>query len=442
MGLFDPRECLAARDCIQRGQLMEAARVLLKCPQREHRSVRGLLLELHGRLVEEARKLWQDGRVETAREHISMAEQCAALQGEEAALRDEIVRACEAEKARKEWSRQQLVEAERLAQQGHLRTAIELAQNLSSLPAHERRRQWEQRLQRFERYVADLRRYLDEGNYPAAYEAYRRAEGILPHDPELRGLRVELAQKAPQAAVAQPRFAPALPTTAHVTRWRLGLWAVVITADEVVVGLGSDPRVLLPVYGNLHKRHAAFVRVKRGWQITPLCDSNGKVARIKVNDSPIKGPTLLSDGSRIDFASSGCGWEFRQPVPESATACLEALPGNTGMALRITGSQRSVILMADDLVVAPNPPAHLVVPDLPCRALRFFRVGNGLGYEVQEGDARVESADGLPLPVECHPLPLPCRLVIESHLSEAELLGRMFVDSTPRRSLVVSLEIV
>ncbi len=440
MGLLDPHECIAARDCIKRGQAEEAAQLLLNSPHRQHRSVRRLLLEVRTLLVEKAHQFWEKGHLKTAREYILLAEKCAALQGGELALRDEILAAYEAEKARADWSRQQLAQAEQLAHHGHLRTALRLAENLRSIQAKHRCEVWEKQLERFEQYVADCRRYLEEQKYSAAYEAYRRARSILPDDPEVKALQEELGRRAPKPFSAYPSESGARPPTSHGVRWPLGQWAVVITADEIPVG--CDSRVLLPVYGRVHSRHALFIRTKGGWQLAPLRNNRGETCFVRVNGSLISGPVILTDPSEIEFAPGGRGWRFCQPIAGSGTALLHAHSGNLGLALTSSGTQRCVILMADDLRVSPSAPAHFVLPDLPCRLLRFSRLDNGIGYEAVEGYCRLESPEGVPLPLEGQQITFPCRVVIESRLSEAERLGRMFMHSAPNDFLTINLEIV
>lgn len=90
MTWLDPPECDAARQCLEEGNPVEAARVLLRSKYREHRAVRGLLLEIGRRLSESAERQFQAGHLEAAAQTVELAGQCAALDGSAVALQQRI----------------------------------------------------------------------------------------------------------------------------------------------------------------------------------------------------------------------------------------------------------------------------------------------------------------------------------------------------------------
>ena len=66
MRWLDPVDCAAARDCLERGNVREAAKLLLNSPHRRHRAARLLLLDISTRLVEEAAQAFGRGEIHAA----------------------------------------------------------------------------------------------------------------------------------------------------------------------------------------------------------------------------------------------------------------------------------------------------------------------------------------------------------------------------------------
>lgn len=87
---LDPRECLAARDALQRGNPTEAARLLLASRFPQHRAVRNLLVEAGQHLVREAQQQFTAGELEAAEASLSLAARCLALEPDALALQQKV----------------------------------------------------------------------------------------------------------------------------------------------------------------------------------------------------------------------------------------------------------------------------------------------------------------------------------------------------------------
>jgi hypothetical protein len=70
---------------------------------------------------------------------------------------------------------------------------------------------------------------------------------------------------------------------------------------------------------------------------------------------------------------SCCQFQFRQPVPVSASARIDLVSGH-----RLALAVDAVLLMADTLVLGPGTQVHVALPDLPGPVI-LFRTKEGLG---------------------------------------------------------------
>jgi hypothetical protein len=116
---------------------------------------------------------------------------------------------------------------------------------------------------------------------------------------------------------------------------------------------------------------------------------------------------------------------------------LEAAPGSRSRIW--TENLPRAILLADRLEVARSGTAHLIVPELPCRRLIFRSGPEGLCWEVEGGQGRLE-IPGQTLQQDDRRLYVPSRLVLETTVDEAELLGLAAAGTEPQTHLRLELK--
>lgn len=424
MRWIDPTDCLAARECLQQGHVLEAARRLLVSPHREHRAARQLLLEISTHLITQAAQALDGGEIRAAWEAITCAEQCAALPAEAVALKERLAQACDELERNQAWHDQRLREAEAWAKGGRVHSALRRLEPLTDVPEVQRlRADLEERLANFERYLRECRDYLAHQAWEAARECWERARAILPADPEVLRLARELRPVDPSNLAAPGEPGPARRLDRRAMTFAMGNHALVVLAPEVVIGNPLGEGVHVPLLGRVHRRHALLLRDRGRYRITP-CAAGHAVA---VNGQPATGPRELADGDLLELGGPLGAWSFRLPVAGSWTAILEpAQPSSTAVQTPDGSIFHRVILADESIHIRPRSPAHLRIPDLPCQSLRLHWSETGLVAVVQGGTLAVagKESDG---DESAAPVWLPGRLVIRGDLDEAERLGRAFL---------------
>lgn len=431
MALLDPIDCRQAEEHIAAGHLVEAVRLLAQSPHRQHRAVRRLLLELGPRLVAQASHLFAQGSLEAAWQAIEHAAQCATLEGEGLALRQAIAAAyAEAQQAR-QWQAGRLEEARRLAAADHLRTALGKLAPIAHPDAQRLRADIEDRLAQFERYLAEARNLLDHGQVPLVRLLLEKARRILPHDPEL----LHLAEQ--WRAAITPAISPPHPATEHAQCWAFGPWAWVVLSSDVLLGRVGHPSVHLPLAGGLRARHARLLRDAGHYRLLPCLDERGAPCQVTVNGQPVRQTTVLHDRDRIALGQPACTVIFRLPVAGCSTAMLEAAPGEPAPVYTDLGDRFGrVVLLDQQMLIRPTPPAHLVLPDLPCRALVVCSRERQLELHAEGGTLAFDDLD--PHPEACRPA-RPGRWLLRGELDEAEILGRAAAGLEPKAQLTFRL---
>jgi hypothetical protein len=436
MSWLDPEECAAARDCLEHGNVLEAAQKLLGTPNREHRAVQKLLLEISGRLVDQAREANARGDVVVAWEAIDRAAQCAALQDEALALWKQLSQGQEEADKAQAWREQRVADAQALANEGRLRTALGRIVPLTDKPDVRRlKTDIEERQARFERYIAESRDHLDRGELGMAERSLKLAQEIKPNDSEVIRLAEALREAArPVAVVAMTTTTseePTAPTAQPInSRWMgfsIGFETLVLLAQEVVIGTPRGEAVHLPMLGPLHGRHAMISRDRGQYQLLPLTDRHGQLCDVRVGGATLAASRLLCDGDMLEFGGPHCAWVFRLPVAGSTTAVLEQTkPSSTSIHTPDGSEFRRVVLADEALEFRSQVPAHCVLSDLPCERLAFRWNGAGLVAESEDGELTIEPT-GPAGDSHSVPLSVPSRLTIHVEMSEAEILGRTLV---------------
>jgi len=446
MGWLDPLECKAARDYLRQGQLEEAARVLLTSKNREHRAVRHLLVEVGQNLVARATREAEMGQWELVAKTLEVASRCVTLEGDALALQNRAMQAL-AEKKREEERRleeqakvrEQVSEARRLARSGEFALALELLARWETQGGREVATAIEEiRLseRRFGAAVQACEEAVGQGDEGLARHHWNTLRQIAPEAPQVKRLAGELARLAARGTrVAGDRGRPVRGRSERILMEGVGM---ILLGQEIVLGAARE-EVDLPILGRIHRRHAALLRDKSGWQLVACRDKYGEPCLVKVDGHTVRDVCRLADGNVVQLGEDRCRWRFRLPVGDSLTAVWEALPDSTGsVVVPGTGDTlKRAVFLVDELLVRPYAPAHIIRGDLPCQALILRWEKEGLHWDVEGGSAWAE-IPGVTWIASDRCLYLPSRLVINAQWDEAERLGRMMAEpSQPEQVTVV-----
>ena len=430
MGWLDPIECLKAREYLAEGNLVQAAHVLLASKTPDHKAVRQLLLEIQRKLLVEAESQYRAGHLEPSWKLVELAKQCGELPADVLAFVEELNRAVESERRRRAWQQAQLTEAKRLANAGHLDSAIHVLERLSEMSeAKLLQSELCMRRERFRRAIDACRQCLEQGDPHGARRHWEKARELIRDHPEVFALAREIARLSCSES-PWGGGGGSVPITQPSGRFILAREALVILDGEIGIGTPRTPGVKLPLLGRIHSRHAVLFRDRRGWQITPCTDKHGRLCLIWVNGEQIGGPRRLASGDEIALGTENLRWSFSLPCPGSLTAVLVATSPASGTIWVGAGpSLRKTILLVDELVIRPHQPAHLVLEALPCEKIRLVWKPQGLCWEVDGGEFLVELPQRT-VAAEEAVAHIPSCVVVQGNLSEAESLGRMVAGIT------------
>jgi hypothetical protein len=425
MGWLDPIECQKARVHLAQGNVIEAANTLLSCKTPDHKAVRQLLVEIQRKLLEEAQSQYQAGALETSCKLVEVAKRCGELPAAFFAFVEELSRAVELQEKRQKWQQAQLSEAKKLADAGQLDTAIQLLEGLAEIPEAEYlRTELTLRREVFQRAVEACWECIRLGDPYGARRQWEKAREIMRDHPQISALAREIARLSRSGGALGVKGS-SLPVTQRSGRFILARKALVLLDSEIAIGTPRTPEVKLPLLGRIHSRHAILFRDRAGWQITPCTDKNGDPCLVWINGRRISTPYRLVSGDEIGLGAENFGWSFLLPCQGSLTAVLAANGPTSGTIWVGTGpGLRNVILLADELVIRPQQPAHLVMAGLPCKEVRLVWKDVGLCWEVQGGKAVLELPHNT-IAAEEPFVHIPSCLVIQGELSEAESLGRV-----------------
>ena len=142
----------------------------------------------------------------------------------------------------------------------------------------------------------------------------------------------------------------------HGPRFMLWIDAVggylVCLGNEIVVGQAHpNTKVDVPIQADISRRHVKIRREGEGYVIEPLAP------RVTLDDKPLTGMALLSDGDEI-VLNSAVRLRFRKPHVLSASARLELLTPH-----RTQPFADAVLLMAESCVLGPKWQNHVVCRD-------------------------------------------------------------------------------
>jgi hypothetical protein len=292
-----------------------------------------------------------------------------------AQLRDRAVRQPELdplEEAAKDW-----VKGRDLADRGDFTQGLLALERVARLlgtapPALVRFRQTvEERNRTFGRLLGQLHEAAGGERWQDVLQLAQQVLAVAPQHVEATRLRArawKAIEPVTEASPAHPR--PAAPPKSEEPCRRFLLWIdgvggyLVCLGNRVTLGQATpEACVDVPLYADVSRLHAALTRDAEGYLLEAL-------RPVLVNGRPAD-KVLLHSGDRVTLGTS-CQFQFRQPVPVSASARLDLVSGH-----RLRLAVDAVLLMADTLVLGPGPQAHVVLPDLR-EPVILYRYKDGL----------------------------------------------------------------
>ena len=404
-----------AQEALKHARLEEALRLLSQPPVQERRGAALLVNRLARAFVERAERSLRKDDAEAAWRDLLQAEQLQTPDKDAERLRDALTRLGVAEvrallqagepgRAEEEIARlrgklvrsselQVLDEGARgwlaardLAGRGEFSQAMEAVDRARRLVKdvgvlEEYRRDLTRRRECCGASLARLHEAAQAGRWADALGAADQVLSVAPQHAEARKVRGQ-AWKAVEpitVAVAGPATETAGGATAgpQASPDRFLLWIdgvggyLVCLGSRITFGqaIPGSP-VDVPLVADLSRMHATLTRDGEGYVLEA-------VRSIQVNGRPAT-RALLRPGDRVTLGPS-CQFQFRQPVPASATARLDLVSGHR-LPLGVDG----VLIMADTLVMGGGPQVHLTALDLKAPVV-FFRHKDGLGLRHNGG---------------------------------------------------------
>lgn len=202
--------------------------------------------------------------------------------------------------------------------------------------------------------------------WPELLQLSEKCLALAPNHAEVRRLRGRAwkAIEPPTIMLNRPLAEPPAVPVEQPPKKRLILWIdgvggyLLVMDDEVTIGqAGPDALADIAVQADISRLHARLSRDTEGYVI----DAQRLVL---VNNRGVE-KRLLRSGDRLTLGTS-CQLAFRQEVPISASARLDAVSGHR-FGLAVDG----VLLMAETLVLGPSEQAHVCVPDLQSPVILF-----------------------------------------------------------------------
>jgi tetratricopeptide (TPR) repeat protein len=149
---------------------------------------------------------------------------------------------------------------------------------------------------------------------------------------------------------------------------------LVCLGNKVTFGQATpEARVDIPIFADVSRHHATLTRDTEGYLLQG-------VRAVQVNWKEVAS-ALLHSGDRVTLGTA-CQFQFRQPVPLSASAVLELVSGH-----RLRLAVNAIVLMADTIVLGQGPQVHVLMPDLR-QPVILYRHKDGLGIRCT-GDALI-----------------------------------------------------
>lgn len=390
-----------AQEALENGRLDEAYRLLCQPEAQGHKGASPLIRQTAKGFVQRGEQRLRHDDLKAAWNDLLQAEKLGCTDSGASRLRQSLTRlalvevhklldagepgraleavgrlgegsACQAEVLRLEEAAKGWNLARDLAARGEFALAQEMADRIrqllprTSAALESFRQELHQRRGVFAALVVQLHEAVGRKRWRDVVPLAERVLDLAPQHAEARKARAQAWRAIEPAPAASPREV-ADPTPAR----RFLLWIdgaggyLVCLGARVTLGQaapGAD--VDVPLLADISRNHATLTRDAEGYLL--------EAARaVQVNGQPVE-KALLQPGDRVTLGGS-CQFQFRQPVPVSATARLDLVSCHR-LPLKVDG----VILMADTLVLGPGSQVHATVADLE-KPVVLFRTKDGLG---------------------------------------------------------------
>jgi tetratricopeptide (TPR) repeat protein len=297
---------------------------------------------------------------------------------EAAQLRDRLVHSPELEplqEAARDW-----MKASELADRGEFAHALSLLERVGRLlpgsPAGLERFQnaFAQRHRTFSALVLQLHEAARAERWPEVLDVSERLLALAPQYAEARKVRsrawkaiepVTVAGRAPKHH-AELREPAATDGAQQFLLWIDGVGGyLVCLGNRVTFGQATPENCVdIPLFADVSRLHAALTRDTEGYLLESF-------RPVQVNGHSAD-RTLLRSGDRVTLGAC-CQFQFRQPVPVSASARIDLVSGH-----RLWLAVDAVLLMAETLVLGAGEQVHVALPDLTTPVI-LFRQKDGLG---------------------------------------------------------------
>jgi tetratricopeptide (TPR) repeat protein len=230
----------------------------------------------------------------------------------------------------------------------------------------------EERRQAFTDLSVKLHEAARNERWDDVLQASEKLLALAPQHPEARRVRGRAwrAIEPPTIASAPAQRIQEVATATPGEQYLLWIDGVggylVCMGSRVTIGQAtSESHVDVPVFADVSRLHAAIARDTEGYVLEGL-------RPIQVNGKALA-KSLLRSGDRFTLGAS-CQFQFRQPVPISASARLDLASGHR-LRLAVDG----ILLMADTLVFGPGAHVHVALPDVTEPVILYRQQHGGLG---------------------------------------------------------------
>jgi hypothetical protein len=222
-------------------------------------------------------------------------------------------------------------------------------------------------------------------------------------------------------------------------RFRFGPRTLVVWSRELTVGRCQGADVDLPMFGRLRSLQARISLVNGRHRLVPGAGTLVEVDNVLV---PGDAEHILSHGNIIQFDDRGqCRWRYLQPVRGSSTATLEAVEPDIEPVRFPNGwNFRSVVLIADRVIVRRSLPAHIVWPGFPCEELSLQPERRGLLIHTAGASLSLEDQEIERIGNDILLTRLPSRLIVEPTAREEDWLAALILRPRTNDSLTIPID--
>ncbi|AWM38984.1 hypothetical protein GobsT_27630 [Gemmata obscuriglobus] len=206
-------------------------------------------------------------------------------------------------------------------------------------------------------------------------------------------------------ALAEESSSAGAPLPKRFLLWVDGVGGyLVCLSNRVTFGQATaDGPVDVPLYAEVSRTHAELTRDAEGYVI-----ESGRSLRVNGADTK---RAVLAPGDRVTLGTS-CQFLFHKPVEVSSSAKLEVTSGH-----RLQAPVDAVLLMGNELILGPEPDAHIpLAVDAP---VLIYRSREGLSVRVPDTKFLIDDRPCLDRAI----LPLPGVVSCEAFTFAVEPVG-------------------